>query len=371
MTQVTGLTGYAATNSQKECQILHMANPYHDELGRFCSAAEMGAAVDRVRNSGDVFTYIKLRSEYEHLLKTDSEITEDDIRNKLSPINPLADSTPVEIDTELSQIYGQIYGVEDAMSNTQKYIKDYENRLDPEYRFYRAYDDERNKEGLAKQQAILEKQEAQVASLRAQAEPFQAEYDRRPWTRAFMVLNGNGHIHRNMSCSTCYPTTRYGWLTEYSGSNEEQLVSDAGEAGCTVCYPSAPVDTRNRPSKIELPERRAAREKREAEKAERDRKAAEKGISSKDGTPLRIKSYYGVIKTARTAEIEATNLWVTTREIADKRYPRAADPEYAAQTESDLNTLVSALALKHGTSEEDQLAIIKAKGDKKYKTAWS
>jgi len=62
------------------------------------------------------------------------------------------------------------------------------------------------------------------------------------WTRAFLVRNGNGHIHSSMACSTCYPTTEFGWLTDLSGADEAEIIEHAKEVACTVCYPDAPVE---------------------------------------------------------------------------------------------------------------------------------
>jgi hypothetical protein len=44
-----------------------MSNPYHDEQGRFCSKAEMGAAISRLADSGKMDEYFALRTEYEKL----------------------------------------------------------------------------------------------------------------------------------------------------------------------------------------------------------------------------------------------------------------------------------------------------------------
>lgn len=62
------------------------------------------------------------------------------------------------------------------------------------------------------------------------------------WSRFFLVTSSKGHIHSSMSCSTCRPTTSYGWLPELSGRTEADCVAEFGAALCTVCYPSAPVE---------------------------------------------------------------------------------------------------------------------------------
>lgn len=62
------------------------------------------------------------------------------------------------------------------------------------------------------------------------------------WSRFFLVTSSPGHVHSSMHCSTCRPTTRFGWLPELSGSDEASAVDELGPTLCTVCFPSAPVE---------------------------------------------------------------------------------------------------------------------------------
>jgi hypothetical protein len=62
------------------------------------------------------------------------------------------------------------------------------------------------------------------------------------WSRFFLVAQANGHIHSSMSCTTCYPTTQYGWLPTLSGLTEADAVAAQGPRLCTICFPSAPVE---------------------------------------------------------------------------------------------------------------------------------
>lgn len=115
----------------------------------------------------------------------------------------------------------------------------------------------------------------------------EGEYARRPWPRVFLVPQG--HAHSSTACSTCYPTTVFYLLPEYSDKTEDEIVQAAGSRACTVCYPSAPVDVLGRPSEMLTPDERdsiAAREERAKAKAERDAKKAAKGITAPDGQPL-------------------------------------------------------------------------------------
>lgn len=89
--------------------------------------------------------------------------------------------------------------------------------------------------------------DAEQDRLHAEIAVRNAEYNRRPWSRFFLVTSSDGHIHSSMSCSTCRPTTAYGWLPEMSGLTEEAAMTALTELGpgpsalCSVCFPNAPV----------------------------------------------------------------------------------------------------------------------------------
>jgi hypothetical protein len=102
--------------------------------------------------------------------------------------------------------------------------------------------------------------------------PYHDEFFRRGgWTRAFLVVTkGEGHVHRSQVCHTCYPTTQFHWVTDFSGHDEAEIVDAAGERACTICYPTAPAEVLNRPTAIfskDEEAKRAAREEREAKRA--------------------------------------------------------------------------------------------------------
>lgn len=83
---------------------------------------------------------------------------------------------------------------------------------------------------------------AAAREIDAEADTLGAEFDRRPWSRFFWVQNNNGHVHSSRSCSTCYPTTQFGWTPQLSGKTEADAVAELGPLLCTVCFPSAPVE---------------------------------------------------------------------------------------------------------------------------------
>lgn len=91
-------------------------------------------------------------------------------------------------------------------------------------------------EALAK----LVERETVLADLMEREAAAQAAYT--GWSRFFVVTSSAGHVHSSTSCSTCRPTTMYGWLPELSGKDEATAVAELGPTLCTVCFPTAPVD---------------------------------------------------------------------------------------------------------------------------------
>lgn len=90
----------------------------------------------------------------------------------------------------------------------------------------------------------LAEHRAEVRRLRAEMETLEEVYTAEGgWSRFFVVTSSAGHIHSSMSCSTCRPTTTYGWLPQLSGRTEAEAVEAHGPALCSVCFPSAPVET--------------------------------------------------------------------------------------------------------------------------------
>ena len=83
---------------------------------------------------------------------------------------------------------------------------------------------------------------ATIADLHAQEVPLEAEWQRERWSRFFLVVSSDGHIHSSMNCSTCHPHTRYAWLPDLSGLTEADAVEAHGTRLCSICYPSAPVE---------------------------------------------------------------------------------------------------------------------------------
>ena len=188
-------------------------------------------------------------------------------------------------------------------------------------------------------------------------------YQKYLWNRAFYVPAG--HVHKSRDCSTCYDSTEFTWLPKYSGGSEEEIVNDAGEEACTVCYPSAPAEVLNRPSVIVTADKIAkaeAKAEREIAKAQREAKRIASS-PTRDGGTLVIRTgeqktrydsetrqfikldtfQWEELKTERTARI-----W-----YVDKlSYFGSKSEEQIEIIRESCEVIVSALAEKHGVEPE-------------------
>lgn len=137
-------------------------------------------------------------------------------------------------------------------------------------------------------------------------------YAEAPWNRYFLVTNSNGHVHRGMGCSTCFPTTEYAWLVELADCDEAAMIEEFGEKACTVCFPDAPANP-----KFHAPGRRD----REAQTA-RDAEKAEK-LAAKYAKKLHDDQVFVVQEDARCSEritTVAACLEVLRREVEFRDY---------------------------------------------------
>lgn len=92
----------------------------------------------------------------------------------------------------------------------------------------------------AEQLAKLAERQAAAAAINAEIDRLEESYT--GWSRFFLVTSSPGHIHSSMHCSSCRPTTTYGWLPQLSGKTEDAAVAEHGPTLCSVCFPSAPVE---------------------------------------------------------------------------------------------------------------------------------
>jgi hypothetical protein len=123
------------------------------------------------------------------------------------------------------------------------------------------------------------------------------------WSRFYLVTNTNGHIHRDMSCSTCYASTTFRWVTGLSGQTEAEAVAELGEILCSVCFPSAPVAWTMGVAKATL----VARAERDAKKAAAAAKKAEKALLPDGSDLVFFKNGYK----ERISTLAAAKMWLT------------------------------------------------------------
>ena len=154
-------------------------------------------------------------------------------------------------------------------------------------------------------------------------------------TRAFVVPDG--HVHRSMGCSTCYPTTEFGWVTELSGSTEAEIIEAAGSRACTVCYQNAPVDAlAGRIFHATEVAAQAARDERAAKKATADAKKAT-----------------NVIGPYRTSDRDLiTTVYAAKAYLTDGFEWGWSHPSFSPQ---DRDAIAGLLAAKQGTTSEKEL----------------
>lgn len=185
-----------------------------------------------------------------------------------------------------------------------------------------------------------------------------AEFIRRGgWTRAFLVTDG--HVHSSRACSTCnngdQPTSFY-WLTEFSGHDEAEVVVAAADRACTVCYPSAPVETAG-PSALMTPDERTRAEQRDAAakaKAERLAKRIANGLTV-DGSEFVVThpGYNDRTATERFKTERAAVQWMVQRIMWGGHGTEDYTPAFEA--------IVEALMAKYDQTREQVIADIAAK----------
>ena len=272
----------------------------------------------------------------------------------------------VKIDTELSSWYDKRWIAIGKLESAEDSIKFYE-------KYYPT-----SVEKIQESRDKAAKVKLEISFINIEIGKLNAIYDQDPWTRAFLVINSNGHVHSSMDCSTCFPTTRYQWLIQYSNDDEATIVEDAGKDACTICYPSAPAEVLNRPSRIVTADKVA----KAAAKAERDAKKAARIAKEKANAPTASGEFLTYkegkwtreIKTERSAIIEWCDLqWKIEKEIVTHYFNGEAHSEESIQNQKDekafaqeiADLIARNLAEKHGVSFDQQLKILENKYQKR------
>ncbi len=255
-----------------------------------------------------------------------------------------ATRTAAEIDTELSEAEYKAMGLItriDCLTATIKKV-------------------EAGERGYTWMTSSLDSKKAEVAKTRDELAPLHAtivagneEFSARGgWTRYFLVHNSNGHVHRERSCSTCFATTQYLWITELSDCDEAKMVEHYGSDACTVCFPNAPTlpgFATSRTSR-EKAERKAAREAKVAEKAAKEEA---KKIKTADGSAV-IDCHGGEIRTARDAKMSATDYAADLARGSD--YFDRLRPNLERDVKAAFARITEALAAKFDTTPEHEAA---------------
>ena len=235
----------------------------------------------------------------------------------------------LETDTALSEVHLNIYKANMRLLRLQE---------------QRAYLERRNQ--------YLDATDQSIAAVKAELLSLQAEYkilnqiwiDNGRWSRTFVVPGG--HVHSSMNCHTCFPTTSFHWYVEFSGADEAEIVENAGDRACTVCYPTAPVDS---PTTMYTPDEKQATVDAEARaQAKIERAAAKKAkAATASGDALGIPSMFG-----------GQTEWICTEVTARQEWNRAEDYKGSNGFDADRLNLIqelieNALAAKHGTFPEN------------------
>jgi hypothetical protein len=271
-------------------------------------------------------------------------------------------ATPAEIDTEIARLSGELAQAEATIDSRRDAIKRMSNS---------AMRDLYGDKIAAAEQAIAAAQIA-AATARAALLPLDAEFDGRGgWTRYYLVDANNGHVHPSTSCSTCFITTAYYWLTTESGKTAEEVVELAGERACTVCFPWAPVDALKRPSSYQTSSERERAEARQARQEKAEAKAAKAkaaAITAADGGKL-LDVIGHEITTERQAQMDYFDAAINAAYYGDQDERAKDRPSGYDAADWDANgawnfgryetvrvATLAALAAKHGLTVEAQEA---------------
>lgn len=259
----------------------------------------------------------------------------------------LTNLKPDQIDEMWAPLMGKLGDAEQRIRQTEATIA----KIDAGARGYMAY----QRPDYVK---ALEGHREMLAALEAEQEPFVAEWrKRRGWTRYFLVTNGNGHVHRERNCPTCYPSTQFAWLPTLADHPESEMVAEFGEKACSVCFPTAPSLYAEMKARGELStSERRTQEEQAAKRAEKDAKAAAKAakaITNPDGSPLRPKHYIGTVNTLVTARIELTDSIAEVSRLGEMIATAPEGNRLAALRDSyqaDADMIAAAIAAKTGES---------------------
>lgn len=261
---------------------------------------------------------------------------ENHVKGRIMAID-LKTATPAEIDTEWARVTAPIYAKIERGLRSMEQETHLINRC-------------RNADPVrVAAEGRYETARGSVVAARTELKfveaPFNFEWQARiGWSRAYKVVNANGHIHSSTNCQTCFPTTQFAWITELSGYSTDEIADLAGEAACTICYPNAPVAKKCQIFTQDEKDALAAKIVRNMKRAASADKKAAKAITDVDGSVLRD-SYSYRIETLHSAKRELTRSLRTVLEHPDR-------PDLIERYTALADKLAKAIAHKTGESFE-------------------
>lgn len=253
----------------------------------------------------------------------------------------ISTATPVEIDTEIARLGDLLARQYSIRDRAYAELRKYRSTMGPS--------------SIAELEDKIEQAEQQAEQLHREQNPYLCEYDRRRWSRSYLVTNSNGHVHSSMRCRTCFLDTEFCWLIDWSGKDREQIITDAQDQICLECFPEAK-DRVFRKGDVAPPEVAAERQARAEAKDVKARDKAKKAITNPDGSKLRT------VETARNDELVEGREIET--EIGASRAASEALGDFILYGSHPFDRAwlktarrcLEALAAKHGTSYETEVA---------------
>lgn len=181
--------------------------------------------------------------------------------------------------------------------------------------------------------------------------PLNAEWERRGgWTRYWLVVNYDGHVHKDTNCATTFPTTQWSFPYDLSGMTEDEMIASVGHTACTVCFPNAPVH----PEFI-----RSEKEAAEREAAKRNALCEASGEFAKSENVTRVYSPYATCHVCGRRAVSVTR----TGKLRNHKTPEQEKAELVAKVAADpkkiLATDGSYLRDKYG---DEIKTVVTAKG---------
>jgi hypothetical protein len=166
----------------------------------------------------------------------------------------LQTATPAEIDAAIYSILERAYRVEASLAAARKRASESRKAAASARAEWKI---QREAEAAEAAEAHAEELAVKVASIEAEAAPYNAEFARRGgWTRYYFV--SGGHVHADAYCHTLHregKRTPLGWLPELSDKTMADAIAHYEAQGtgrsvvlCSVCMPDAPTHLFDKPA---------------------------------------------------------------------------------------------------------------------------